>query len=47
LVLSSVYGPCHVEQKAIFIEWFANIDMPDETDRIILVDFNFIRSKQT
>jgi hypothetical protein len=40
-VLTSIYGPCHAEQKATFIEWFVNIDMPDEIDWIVLGDFNF------
>jgi hypothetical protein len=45
-VLTSVYGPCQAEQKALFIDWFANIDMPDETDWIVLGDFNFIRGPE-
>jgi hypothetical protein len=38
-----VYGPSQAERKADFIEWFSNIDMPDNMDWLILGDFNFIR----
>jgi hypothetical protein len=38
-----VYGPCQAERKATFIDRFANIDMPDNMDWLIMGDFNFIR----
>jgi exonuclease III len=43
-ILTNIYGPCQAERKARFIDWFANIDMPDDTDWLIVGDFNFIRS---
>jgi exonuclease III len=43
-ILTNIYGPCQTERKALFIDWFANIDMPQDTDWIIMGDFNFIRS---
>jgi hypothetical protein len=42
-LLTNIYGPCHCDQKAVFLDWFSNIDMPDNTDWIIMGDFNFIR----
>jgi hypothetical protein len=42
--LTSIYGPCHAEGKDQFIDWFGNIDMPEDTDWIIMGDFNFIRN---
>jgi exonuclease III len=43
-ILTNIYGPCQADRKAIFIDWFANIDMPQDTDWLIMGDFNFIRS---
>jgi exonuclease III len=43
-ILTSIYGPCHAEGKDQFIDWFGNSDMPDDTDWIIMGDFNFIRN---
>jgi hypothetical protein len=45
--LTSIYGPCHAEEKDQFIDWFGNIDMPEDTDWIIMGDFNFIRNPMT
>jgi exonuclease III len=42
-LLTNIYGPCHCDQKAVVLEWFSNIDMPDNTDWIVMGDFNFIR----
>jgi exonuclease III len=33
-----------LKEKARFLDWFANIDMPDDTDWLIVGDFNFIRA---
>jgi hypothetical protein len=43
-ILTNIYGPCQAERKATFLDWFANIDMPDDTDWLIVGDFNFIRA---
>jgi hypothetical protein len=42
-ILTNVYGPCQTERKALFLDWFSNIDMPDNLDWIVLGDFNFTR----
>jgi exonuclease III len=44
-ILTNVYGPSQAYRKADFIEWFTNIDMPEDMDWLILGDFNFIRQK--
>ena len=31
-ILTNIYGPCNHEDKIEFIEWFANIQMPNEVD---------------
>jgi hypothetical protein len=41
-ILTNIYVPCQPERRANFINWFANIDVPDETDWIIMGYFNFI-----
>ena len=33
-------------EKRNFFDWFGNIDMPQDTDWIVLGDFNFIRSPE-
>jgi exonuclease III len=43
-ILTNIYGPSHSDKKSQFLEWFANIDMPDDMDWIIMGDFNFMRS---
>jgi hypothetical protein len=45
--LTNIYGPSQVERKSDFIEWFSNMDMPDDMDWLIMGDFNFIRNLQT
>jgi exonuclease III len=42
-ILTNIYGPCQAERKALFLDWFTNIDMLDNLDRIVLGDFNFTR----
>jgi hypothetical protein len=42
-VLTNIYAPCTPEGKIEFLDWFANIDMSDETDWLIVGDFNLIR----
>jgi exonuclease III len=43
-VFTNIYGPYTSERKNAFIDWFSNIDMPDDSDWLILGDFNFIRN---
>ena len=43
-ILTNIYGPCNHEHNIEFIEWFGNIQMPNDVDWIIMGDFNFIRS---
>jgi hypothetical protein len=43
LVLTNIYAPCSPEGKIEFLDWFANIDMSDGTDWLIVGDFNLIR----
>jgi hypothetical protein len=42
-MLTNIYGPCVAERKAIFLDWFSNIDMPKDMDWLVLGDFNFMR----
>lgn len=42
-VLSNIYAPCTDEGKRDFIDWFKNIDMPDDIDWLVVGDFNLIR----
>jgi hypothetical protein len=42
-ILTNIYGPCVAERKAIFLDWFSNIDMPEDMDLLELGDFNFMR----
>ena len=41
--LTNVYGPCQPEKRGDFINWFAEIDIPLDTNWLVLGDFNFIR----
>jgi hypothetical protein len=43
-IMTNIYGPCSSERKNAFIDWFNNIDMPDDSDWLILGDFDFIRN---
>jgi hypothetical protein len=38
-VLTNIYGPCTTPGKGKFLEWFANISMPD-----VVGDFNLMHS---
>lgn len=42
-VLTNIYAPCTNEGRSQFLEWFANVDMPDTIDWLVLGDFNLIR----
>lgn len=45
-VLRTVYGPCTSERKMDFLDWFGNIQMPDDSDWLIVGDFNLIRKME-
>lgn len=45
-VLTSVYGPCDTEGREIFMNWFGNIQVPDDMDWLIVGDFNLIRKPE-
>ena len=32
-ILTNIYGPCQPERKSMFLDWFSNIDVPDDIDR--------------
>jgi hypothetical protein len=42
-VLTTVYAPCTAEGKREFLSWFQSIQMPAETDWLIIEDFNLTR----
>jgi hypothetical protein len=42
-VLTNVYAPYTPDGKQEFLEWFHNIDMPIDTDWLVVGDFNLIR----
>jgi exonuclease III len=42
--LTKIYGPSHSDRKEEFLQWFSNISMPNDTDWLIMGDFNFIRN---
>jgi hypothetical protein len=42
-ILTNVYGPCTSEGKHLFLGWLKSIEMPEETDWLIVGDFNLIR----
>ena len=44
-ILTNIYAPCTPEGKREFLEWFDNIQMPDEINWIIVGDFNLIRTQ--
>jgi len=45
-ILTTVYGPCVDNIKRLFADWLKNIQMSDETDWMILGDFNFMRNPE-
>lgn len=42
-MLTVIYAPCSDQGKKACIDWFRNIQMPDEVDWLIVGDFNLIR----
>jgi hypothetical protein len=43
LTLTNVYAPCNLEGRQPFLDCFNDIDMPEETDWLVIGDFNLIR----
>jgi hypothetical protein len=41
--LTNIYAPCTPERKINFLNWFGNIDNPEDHLWIILRDFNLVR----
>ena len=44
--LTSVYGPCDPDGKVAFMNWFEDIDMPEDTDWLVVGDFNLLRKPE-
>jgi exonuclease III len=42
-VLTHIYAPCTIEDKQRFLNWFHNIDMAEDTDWLVVGDFNLMR----
>lgn len=42
-ILTNIYAPCTPDGRLEFLNWFGNVNMLDETDWIVLGDFNLIR----
>ena len=45
-LLTNIYAHCTDEGKRPFIDWFKNIQMPDEHDWLIVGDFNHMRAPE-
>lgn len=45
--LTNVYGPRQHDLRTIFINWFQNIQMEDDTNWLVLGGFNYIRYPQS
>lgn len=45
-ILTNVYGPCDSDGKQNFTNWLKQIEMPQDTDWIIMGDFNLIRKQE-
>ena len=35
-ILTNIYGPCQGDTKEVFLNWFGNIQMPDDTKWMIM-----------
>jgi exonuclease III len=42
--LCCVYGPCKGEERHLFVSWLYNLQIPSNSNWLLLGDFNFIRS---
>jgi hypothetical protein len=45
-LLTTVYAPCTPQGKRDFLNWFQNIQTPDELDWLIVGDFNLLRKPE-
>jgi hypothetical protein len=45
-LLTTVYAPCKPQGKRDFLNWFQNIQTPDELDWLIVGDFNLLRKPE-
>ena len=45
-VLTNIYGPCDADGKRAFLEWFGNIQMPDDICWLVVGDFNLLRKPE-
>ena len=41
-----VYGPCHGEQRDLFVQWLYDLVIPTDELWLFMGDFNFIRSEE-
>jgi hypothetical protein len=42
-ILTNVYAPCSTDGREEFLAWMNSIDMPDDTDWLLVGDFDLIR----
>jgi hypothetical protein len=42
--LTTVYGPCHGQERQNFVNWLNNIHIADQDNWMFIGDFNFYRS---
>jgi hypothetical protein len=42
-VFTNVYAPCTSDGKASFLNWLHDFELPEETDWLLVGDFNLIR----
>ena len=45
-LLTTIYAPCTQPGKREFLQWFSEIQMPDEMNWLIVGDFNLIRKPE-
>lgn len=43
-ILTNVYAPCTYAGKGEFLQWFTNVQMPEDINWLIVGDFNLCRS---
>jgi hypothetical protein len=44
-ILTNVYAPCSPEERNNFLSWLNVVNMPDDTEWLIVVDFNLFRKQ--
>jgi len=42
-LLTTVYSPCTPHGKREFLDWFREIEMPEDVDWLVVGDFNLLR----